>query len=111
MRQEARAPQRGALAPWGKIGARVHAGKAEPHRRDRDHGVIVEGRTIDPHPRPKPIAGSVVERKAALVHAPPGRLAGDEDARACACAHDRARLVAKVWRTDLARPDFRQELL
>lgn len=107
LRQQILAPKLGAT-----LGRRIVAAlgigprKAEGHGRHADAPVAVEGLAVHPEPAAQNIAGAVVERQAALVHPPAGRLAADQQTRLREHPHHRPGLVRQLARTGAAGGDL-----
>ncbi len=106
-RQQARPPQRRTLAPGRKVSAFNSPRIAEPHRRNRDHALVVERLAIHPQPIAQPIARCIIPGNAAFVDTSPRRLSRYQNARRRMHPYNRTRLVRQ--RACAARLDFRNQ--
>ena len=69
----------------------------------------IEGFTIDTHPSTQAVTRWIIERQAALVHAPPGHLATDQQSRLGADPDDRPRLMPEFAGAGTADANLRED--
>src|SRR5690606_2759243 len=90
---KARTPQRRAFAAWRQVGAVYSSRKTKAHRSDGNVALVIERFAVELHPFAQAIAGCIIPRDAAFVHAPARRLTRDQNARACIDPHHRPRFM------------------
>lgn len=103
--QKPRPPQWGAFAARRQIRAFHRSGIAKTHSGNRDIPFVVELLAIELHPVTQAIAGRIVPRDAAFVHAPARRLARNQYARFGMNPNHGARFVRQDLDAHAARLD------
>lgn len=99
----------GALIVGGIGGPPYPSGGAEGHGRDPDLRISVEGGTVYPKPAAQAVAGGVVERQAALMHASTGGLSADQKPRFRLHPHHRPRFVSEFASARATGADIREQ--
>ena len=95
--QERLSPERGAPGWWRIIAAfGIGPRKAECHGGHTNTCVRIEGAPIQSKPLAQAVAGRVVERQSAFMHASPRRLAADQQPDIGGYLHHRARFMAEL---------------
>src|SRR5690348_15936549 len=92
-----------------RAGFRV-AGETEAHWDNRYAAFVIKQLAGDPQPLAQAVAGTVIIRSAALVHAPAGSLPGDADAGGAAYAQNRVCAVGEFIGANPAGANFGKKL-
>jgi hypothetical protein len=108
-RQQTRAPQGSALAPWRRVGAIYGSWVTKPYRRNRNVSFVIKRLAIELHPLSQPITRRVIPGHTRNMNASPRRLARDQDFRLGIHPYDGTMLMRQ--RTCAARLDLSDEVL
>ena len=104
-------PEWRALGSRREIAARAGPRKAEPHRHQRNHFLVVELFRRNTEPRSESITARVSPWNPGLVDDSTRRLTDDHDPRLRADLHHRSRTQRQMLRTHTTRPDVHEQLV